>query len=357
MTTLTSNPTSMTISAPSTSALATLAASMPAGTWARLVVPNQDALLGVGNVSGTMIHYCNDMPWNPISRAIEIIGMDHGYPSLRHVRYVDAADQFVLVADDAGLQTGHGYDHNAMNPYTGDLYHRLYSGFTGQISSRRKSLGASSFTAIPSVPAADQVSIGACWWSGSFAGAGAQGCFMLFNSGNGQGTANDGNILAFDPLRNNWFYNVEGKAPFYGSGATYDSVIEYSSRKNVAVYGGGNVAPSKLWRLNADGTFIAMPDVPAGKAVGIQRGLLVDEPVTGNFLLLSAGELWELNPSGSGTWARQTGTRVPPSGVGIPGPDPTIQAMICSSIPTYGVVAFITQPSQAGGTFFLYKHA
>src|SRR6185369_13105909 len=97
----------------------------------------QDAALGVGSISGTMIHYCNSMPWNPMTKVIEIIGQDHGYPSLRHVRYVESSNQFVLVADDAGLGNGHGYDHNAVNPYTGDLYDRLYSGFTGQISVKK----------------------------------------------------------------------------------------------------------------------------------------------------------------------------------------------------------------------------
>jgi hypothetical protein len=83
--------------------------------------------------------------------------------------------------------------------------------------------------------------------------------------------------------------------------------------------------------------------------VGIQRGLLVNEPVTGNFLLLSSGELWELNPDGAGTWTKLAN---PPSGVG----DPNVPtAVITSSISDYGVVAYITQPSQTGGTFYLYK--
>jgi hypothetical protein len=42
----------------------------------------------------------------------------------------------------------------------------------------------------------------------------------------------------------------------------------------------------------------------------------------------------------------------PPAGVGDPA-FPT--AVISSSISDYGVVAYITQPSQTGGTFYLYK--
>jgi hypothetical protein len=338
-------------------ALGNLAASMAPGTWAQLNVSNQNALLGVGNVSGSMIGFCNTMPWNPHSKVIEIVGMDHNWGMVRHVRYDVATNQFVLVAADAGLgsATQHGYDHNTVNPYTGDLYHRVFGGFTGTISSRKKVLGGSSFAAIPNVSANEQVAIGATWWSGPFVGAGNQGAFMIFNSGNAVGNANDGQILAYNPLTNTWFYNQQGKAPFYGGGSTYHSVIEYSPQKNVAVYGGGNTAPNRLWRMNSDGSVIAMPDVPAGKAVGMLRGLLVNEPVTGNFLLLSAGQLWELNPSGTGSWTQLTGTRTPPNQVGIPGPS-TPEGVIATSIPDYGVVAFITQPSQTGATFFLYKH-
>jgi len=292
MTTLLSSPTPVKIGIPSTTALGTLAASMQAGTWAKLSVANQDAVLGVGSISGTMIHYSNSMPWNPLSKCIEILGQDHGYPQMRHVRFNALSNQFVLVADNAGVGSGHGYDHVALNPYNGDLYARLYSGFTGKVSSMKKAFGASSFTSIPDVVASDQVAMGTCWWPGSFTGGGAQGSFMVFVSGAANGSATDGGMVAYNPLANSWFYSQASKAPFYGGGSNYHSVMEHSGKKNVAVYGGGNVAPDRLWRMDSSGAVQAMPIVPSGKAVGIQRGLLTDDPVTGNFLLLSAGQLW-----------------------------------------------------------------
>src|ERR1044071_4629063 len=181
-------------------ALGNLAGSMAPGTWAQLNVSNQDSILGVGDVSGTMIHFCNTMPWNPFSKVIEIVGMDHNWGMQRHVRYDEASNSFVVVAADDGLgtQVQHGYDHNTVNPFTGDLYHRFYSGFTGKISSFKKVLGGSSFAALPDVAASDQVAIGATWWSGPFVGGGSQGSFMIFNSGNALGNANDGQILAYN---------------------------------------------------------------------------------------------------------------------------------------------------------------
>ena len=49
-----------------------------------------------------------------------------------------------------------------------------------------------------------------------------------------------------------------------------------------------------------------------------------------------------------------TGSRAVPSGVG----EPTLpDGIISCAIADYGVIAYITQTSQSGGTFFLYKHA
>jgi len=356
MATILSTPTTITVRGVGTSTLSSVASSMAPGSWAQIAVPNQNEMLGVGNVTGSMLPYCNSMPWNPKSKMIEIIGMDHGWPALRHVRYDDATNLFDLAAADAGIGQAHGYDHNAVNPYTGDLYSRIYGGFTGSIKVSRKAYGAGSFTSLPPASGLEQVSIGACWWSGSFTGVGAQGAFMVFNSGNSVGNADDGQIVAFDPLANAWVFSKTGMAPNYGSGSTYNSVMEYSARKNVAVYGGGNVASTRLWRLDSNGTAAAMPNTPGSTNVGIQNGMLIDEPVTGNFLLLSAGQFWELDPTGSGTWRQLTGSRTPPAGVGIPGP-PTIDNMTCASVPDYGVVVFIKQTNQGGGTFYVYKHA
>jgi hypothetical protein len=346
------------------SALAKLAASMAAGSWAAMSPGNQNAVLGVGPTSGSMIHYSNKAAWNPVTKKIEYLGEDHNYGSVRYMQYDLASNQFVLVSNDVGFGsfTQHGYDHTTVNPATGDLYHRMIGnggvGNTTLTVVKKAVASAATFTQLPTVATNySQVAIATCWWTGSFAGAGSQGCLVIFNGGDSFGNANDGQIVAYDPLTNNWFMNKHGMAPFFmTNGYTYHNVMAYSSRWNCAVYGGSADQPSKLWRLNSDGSMTPMPNVPAGKEVGIQHGNLNTDPVTGNFLLLSAGQLWELNPSGAGTWTQLTGSRTPPSGVGIPGPS-NPQGVISAAITEYGVVAYITQSSPAGGTMFIYKHA
>ena len=360
-----SNPIKISVVAAGTSNLSKLAASMTPGSWAQMNSANQDVILGVGSISGSMIHYCNSMPWNPIRKCIEIVGMDHNAGIQRYVRFDPTSNGFVLVTADTGTQgTRHGYDHNTVNPFNGDLYHRPAENNYERpgILVRKWANSANSFS--DTMPLANtlfymQNAIGVTWWSGPFSGAGAQGCMLLYNSGDSakMGAATDGGMYAYDPLANKWFWSSQSMSPFYGTaGNTYHSVLEYSEKKNVAIYGGGNDQPHKLWRLNSDRTFVAMPDVPSGKGVGIQQGNLVCDPVTGNFLLLSANELWELDPTGTGTWTQQKGSRVPPSGVGTPGPT-TIDGMISSAIADYGVIAYIKQTSSTGGSFYLYKHA
>jgi hypothetical protein len=337
------------------SVLSTTAAGMQPGTWAQVTVSNQNAVLGVGDHSGTMIAYCNSMPWNPKSKVIEIIGMDHGYPQLRLANYVESSNQFTLVADNAGLGPAHGYDHNSLNPATGDLYHSMYGAGPNPVTIKCKSYGSSSYTTLTSEYVGVEytgVAIGTCWWSGRLIGGGAQGTLMLY-AGGSAGSGRNGAVRGYNPVTNSWFFTKLDASPTGATANTYHHVFEYSAKKNVAVYGGGNGQGSLLWRLDSNGNTTLMPVVPSGVdnvGAGEQMAKFVDDPASGNFLLIGNNQLWELNPDGAGAWTQKA---TPPAGVG----DPMInQYLIPVSIPDYGVVAFITQPGHSNGTFFLYKN-
>jgi hypothetical protein len=141
------------------------------------------------------------------------------------------------------------------------------------------------------------------------------------------------------------------------SSSEYNQVMAYSAVKNVAVYGGGHANEKRVWRLNSNGTAVELTNAPAEIEVGIHRGVLVEDPVTGNFLVLSKGHLYELNPDGTGTWTPQTGTRVPPASVGIPAEGGAGKFVIGVPLPNHGAVAFIRQTNAGSGAFWLYKHA
>lgn len=344
-----------------------LAYNMAPGTWAELTTASsQNAVLGVGPTSSSTIFYANSMPWNPIAKRIEILANDHNYhfPSVtpRYMYYDDATNAFVLGADvPSGAPVGvqHAYDHVTLNPTTGDVYYREYN-TTGNY---RKPNGSTTMSARASWDAHgwNQVAIGTAWWSESgFTGAGAQGSLIVYNCGktvNG-GNASDGQMTAYDPLLNSWFWDTsptDAMAPFNdpgSSGATYHCLIEYSKAKNVAVYGGGNSNPNAIWRLNANRTKTQLTNVPSGKSLGVAAGNLVADPVSGNFLLLSNSQLWELDPTGSGTWTQQNGARAPPAGLGTPGTD----GIVCTGVEDYGVIVCIKQSSASGGRIYLYKH-
>src|SRR5206468_9448353 len=96
-----------------------------------------------------------------------------------------------------------------------------------------------------------------------------------------------------------------------------------------------------------------MPDAPTN--LGIQKANVSVDPVTGNFLIMGSGELWEYDPRGVGRWTKQPASRIPPSAVGNPG-TPDYNAVISAPIPNYGVVTYIT--CRAGNcNMYLYKHA
>lgn len=354
------------------SALADLAASLSAGSWGQLTVANQSAILGVGVTNGSMLPQTADGNWCPQTRTIELVAQDHngsgGGWGMRHAKYDEANNSFATVEAQSavyGTFAQHSYDHVTINPHTGDLYARSgNAGGAQDIIVFKKPLSDRSVwqTTVPNGPEQwySQIAVGTCWWSGSFTGAGAHGCLLVFNSGASApppGSANDGIIAAYDPLANSWFWSQDGRAPFFGavSTGTKHSIMEYSSVKNVAVYGGGDANPRKLWRLNADRTVTVMPDVPAGKTVGVgvgsNAGKLVADPVSGNFLLLCSGELWELNPTGAGSWTQKTS---PPAGVGDPD---SAQWIAATSLPDHGCVAFIRQDTATSGAFWLYKNA
>lgn len=333
----------LTIVDPVTSVLSqTKAAMVAAGTrWAQwTTAPANQAVLNTGSTnSGNHYPFANEASWSQPYRRIEFVGQDHYAGGTRHLQYNETTNAWALVSTFSE-NPSHGYDHNAVDPATGDVYYRGYTSWT-----IRRFAGATwdaaYTTAPPGVSGYAQSATGAGWWSGALTGVGARGCFLLFDNTSITGPR----IYGYDPLSASWPINIS-----CGSGwtDTYHSLLSYSSVKNVAVFGGGNSNPRRLFRLNANATITELGSAPVD--IGINSSRLTCDPVSGNFIVFNATQVWELDPTGSGTWTLQTGNRALPFTPKIP------DGCICVSLPLHGAIGVINF-SGGANQFWMYRHA
>lgn len=322
-------------------ALGDLATTMQPGTWAELVQTNINPVLGQGSHMGNRVGTTNAGAWDPARLLLHHTGGDHGEGATFHLIY-DAGTNGWINNGTIPIAPSHGYDHVTVDPKSSIVYCRVYGG--NEIFKYSPGGFWSAATSWP-VWGYVQVAVGTCWWTGSLSGADPHGALIVYNSGNP-----GGEIQIWDPVADKWLAPVTG----FGGASTYHSVAEYSEIHNVAVVGGGNDNPNKLWRLNADRTVTAMPDAPLSICV-LHGANLTSDPVTGNFLAEGSGQLWELDPRGAGHWTQQTGSRTPPAGIG-PQETPTFIATLSAPVSNFGVVAYVNC-IQSDCKMYLYKHA
>jgi hypothetical protein len=329
------------------SALSDAADALEPGNWVQLSpAGNQQAAM---QQSGAWLTgQSNDVGYDPIRGLAHYVGKRQNSFSHRHIYYREATHDWVVGTNVSNVTSGHGYDHQAVDPATGNVYFRPYGGDPSRTIYRASPQNLSSWSTLVDWPLNGgyvQVAIGMTWWSGNFTGL-TSGGLMVYNSG-----ATNGQIQIFDPVTNTWETPIAG----FGGASTYHSAMTYSPVHNVAVLGGGNGNPRKVWRLNADRSVTPLRDAPSsyGPMVG-GAGYLVNEPVTGYFLLVSTnGTMWELDPRGAGTWTQLTGGAAPPAGVSA-----SSRGNICWAVPTHGVVVFAgVDSSGADPQMWLYKHA
>lgn len=372
------------------SPLGAVAAAMSPGSWQQVtfsgIAANMLATFHISTdtVSGSMINDSYYFAWDPFNKRIVYVGQDHyniSPPShipgntQRHCWFDDASGLFVVGTNDTTVKDDtqtpeHGFGHSAVNPHNGHVF--IYTGYNhdnAHVPLWECNPGVSAaFSLAATASSIDaQVSIACCWWDGAFTGRtlGSQGAFMLFNSGACAGVGT-GELLIYDPTVPGFLTTITG---FTGSEYTSDDncVMAYSKVKNCALFGGGHsnigVTPNNVvcYRLNSDGTVTRMPNCPASSGMGAHNGVIAADPVGGNFLLFNDTEVWELNPTGSGTWTQQTGGKAMPAGFqghyAVPG---SLSVDASGGAPTtvtdYGVIAHTIMPHQSTQSMWLYKH-
>jgi MYXO-CTERM domain-containing protein len=109
------------------SPISELAASMRPGTWAELETEQLDATMAAAGASGIKIPYSDDLVWDPNTHRAFFVGGDHA-DIADHLRYDGASNTWSTLPRPTWIPggTSHGYDHSALDPTRGLLYHRPF---------------------------------------------------------------------------------------------------------------------------------------------------------------------------------------------------------------------------------------
>jgi chitodextrinase len=339
------------------SALSDLATSMQPGTWAQLTTTgfSNGAVLRPPS-TGSTLEYTDEGHWNPVNNTVMILGTSH--PSRKppgetqsqlFAKYTESSNTWSqLTIPWPTFDTGqaHEYNHAALNPSTGDFYHRQY--YSAKV--------------IKFSHATQSWSQCTPWGNGTFQVGGALEYFPDRNSlvfldgdwGVWELSLGSGNCTGKWVQRAST--NGKGISPKLTGLFGYHNQSRYSSRCQCIIMGGGN-GSRKLYRYNADGTFAAIADAPVPIAIpqGGSGTIFTVDPASGLILVWNHSDasttMYEYDPV---TNAWTTISRTSPI---FPGPEGGVTATIAVPIANYGAIMFVQAGSSSGGRIYLYRHA
>jgi hypothetical protein len=303
---------------------------MAPGQWVRLNVNGLTTALFVDGANNTL-DYLDKGAHDPVYKQIRFIGQAHGGDQRFH-QYDEMSNTWSNLADppwDSGGNgypgfLGHGYQHNAIDPATGDFYYQQYNG--ASIRRLRRSTGA--WDTITSHPI-DSITGGLEW----LPTIGTQGGLILHL---GQ------SCHRWDKASNTW----SSPATNTLSGQGYHTVAVRSVPNNVVLLGGGN-GSTRLWRIGATGGVTALANCPSD--FGIGSSVTTVCPASGDLLVVRSSSDISRYSVNSNSWSSISFAGGPSFGSVNAG-----SKIVAIPIAAYGVIMFLF-----GGTpaTWLYKHA
>lgn len=304
--------------------LAQQASTMSAGQWKQFTTNGLSTSLFVTGANNTL-DYMDKGAYDPVNEQIRFVGNGH-LEQLRWHQYNEATNTWGNLSPPSWYGGGavfeHGYQHNTVDPATGDWYYRSYN--NNQIRHYTQATGTWS-----QLPTSGTMEIaGGIEWLPTIGALGG----LVFHVGT--------NIRYWNKATNTWgtgSTNLSGAGPYHNA-AVLNRVT------NEVYFGGGN-GSGKVWKVNAAGTVAAQPDCPA--TFGIGSAITTVCPTSGHMLVFKGG----------GTAYRYNGVSWATLSItGAPSFDSVNAGSKIVAVPVaaHGVVLFLF-----GGTpaTWLYKHA
>ena len=319
---------------PGSSPLSSLAEKMNPGTWAELKTNgfNNGAILAPGGSSDYITQYADNASWDPVSRQFLFEGMSHTNPTWTFVAYSEATNSWRTIPahpDLAGTTVAHAYDHNTVDPATGDHFHRLYN----SASVYKYATSAGTWSVLPQIPMQSRQVAGALAYFPEMGG-------LVFVDG-------DFGVWFYKASANRWRQLADTTAAT-NSGlpqlpmGDYNNFIQYNPVQKVVVFGGGG--DSHMYKMDASGKITPLKNAPF--SVGITSTLFSVDPVSGKYVVItSGGTMYEYDVADN--W-KALSVQVP---FAHPG-DGVIQAPIS----THGVILYVAYDF-GSSKVYLYKHS
>lgn len=316
-----------------TTALGLAAASLSAGQCVKLSTSLLGNVLRFGSEGSNFIKWGSSAYYDPTRQEIGFIGKMEGSNPWHWLVYNEAANTW---SNSRALWTsanasGHGYDHNTIDPSTGTVYFRPYGSDTVQV-------WTGSWSTLSAFGSSAEIVGGLSW----FPGVG-----LIYNDGKGEKRYSGGSWSVVRSL----------------GGDSYHDWSEYNSTANVLIFGGGN--GSSHYKMTAGLTVTSIATAPFGIGAGeTGQGVATSDPRSDRIIARnSTSGAWAQYDISADSWTTLTqssGSGASPQ-TGTPNltiNDQSNHAIACA-VPEYGVLVYI-QYMGSGSTpanVWVYKHS
>ncbi len=299
------------------SALSDAAEALKPGEWVELNTSGfSGSFLNTGGVD-YVINYGNSAVWDPVNRELRYMGKGH-QESEKMIIYYEENNSW----EDGPTTSSapHGYDHNAINPETGE--HFYYGGGTTMHVYRNGDWD--SFNSLPGDRYDYAVAVGLEYFP-------ERNCLLM---------AAEHDIYSFE---NGEWESIQSRINTGG----YHMIAEYNPVYKEVYLGGGN-GETDLYKVDSDGNVGQIASSPI--QIGVNRAVAVVDPVSGELLIMGRDKFFRAYSPIDNGWYSLNDEDVPIWSDSHP--DEPTKFIVAAPISDYGVIMFLSVDHGV----FLYKH-